>query len=45
MEVTEAKELLSNIRDEKRLGWSICQVLGEDPVGIIHPMLIVRLVY
>ena len=45
MAVTVAKALLANILDEKRLQNSICQVMGEDYVGIIHPMMTMRLVF
>ena len=45
MVVTSYKALLENIRFEKKSRRSICQLLGEYHVGIIHPMLTMRLEY
>ena len=42
--VTAAKVLLADILDEKNPWQSICQVLGAYCVGIIHPMLTMRMV-
>ena len=44
MDITTAKALLAEIRDEKNPRQRIYQVLGGDSVGIIHPMLTMRLV-
>ena len=44
MAVTENKALLSEIQDEKNPQRSICQVMGADYVGIIYPMLTMRLI-
>ena len=44
MSFTADKALLANIRYEKKSRRSICQVLGEENVGIIHPILTMGMV-
>ena len=44
MAVTAAKALISKIQDEQNPWRSICKVLGEDSVGIVHMMMNMRLV-
>ena len=45
MAITAAKALFAKIWDGKNPRRIIYQVLGGDYVGIIHPMLTIRLVY